>query len=119
MKHTKKEFVEAWESHINTLGELGYSLPPNRVKEFFALQKQIKLFVKEAAAHTFIDCEFFRLKPREHQCVEGNCYNGNTKKTEAFGNCCMKCPKGMKCLAGCAKTETLKGCLEKEVKRRR
>jgi len=115
----RKEFISAWESLINQLGELAYSLPQSKVKEFFALQKQLKHFVKEAAEHTFVECEFFRLNPSKHQCVEGDCYSGNSIKTEAFGNCCMKCPKVMKCFNGCGETEKLKGCLKEEVKKKK
>lgn len=116
---TRKEFITAWESHIDGLSGLGQSLPSEKVKDFFNQLKELKSFVKEAANHTFVDCEFFRLNPLQHQCVEGDCYSGNSKKTEAFGNCCMKCPKVMKCLNGCGKTETLKGCLKEEVKKKK
>lgn len=115
----REQFIKSWEAHVNELGELAYSLPPNKVKEFFVLQKEILLFVKEAANHTFIDCEFFRLTPSTHQCIEGDCYKGDTKKTEAFGNCCMKCPKAMTCDAGCMKTEELKySIVKREVKKK-
>jgi hypothetical protein len=65
-----------------------------------------------------VDCEFWRANPKQHQCVEGDCYNGNTKATEAFGNCCMRCPGAMNCDTGCMKTEELKGnIVEKEVQK--
>lgn len=55
-----------------------------------------------------VECEFFRTNPPSHQCVEGDCYKGNTKRTEAFGNCCMRCPKAMRCLESCNKADRLK-----------
>lgn len=108
----KKEFIIVWGSHIDQLGELAYSLPAGRAKELFASLKEFKLFVKEAADHTFVDCVNFRLNPHSHQCTKGPCEKGDTKKTQAFGNCCMKCPKVMKCYEGCSKTEDLKGNIE-------
>jgi len=108
----KKEFIIVWGSHIDQLGELAYSLPSSRTKELFASLKEFKLFVKEAADHTFVDCGQFRLNPRGYQCKKGPCEKGDTAKTRAFGNCCMKCPKVMKCYEGCSKTEDLKGNIE-------
>jgi len=114
----KREFITTWNEHINQLGELAYSLPAARAKVFFDTHKELLQFVKEAADFTFVDCEFYRLTPKEHQCVEGDCYNGCTEATKLFGNCCMKCPKAMKCDAGCMKTEELKcSIVKREVKK--
>ena len=47
-------------------------------------------------------CGFYRYVPKEHRCVEGACYFGDTPRTQEFGNCCAFCPKEDLCDGKCS-----------------
>jgi len=53
------------------------------------------------------NCGFYRARPEENRCVEGNCYYGDTEEAEQFGNCCFLCPKKTTCPARCSYIDEL------------
>ena len=50
---TKEEFVKAWEEEFNNVGLLAYSLPIDKVKEFWEAWDNLHKFVKDAADETY------------------------------------------------------------------
>jgi len=54
MKATdSKEFVEAWDEHINHVYILAYSLPTSKLPQFQADVERLREYVKIASDHTY------------------------------------------------------------------